>query len=76
MAKELKNVCKELRKEIRLELREFRETVERKLRRELREMNASHTFLNKIFEELRTKASQGRAKGTARGKRYAPSIMS
>lgn len=58
MPKELKNVREELRKEIRLELKEFWETVERKLGRELRERNVSQTFLNKMFEEFKSELKE------------------
>lgn len=41
---ELKNIYEELRKRINSELKELREIVERELRKELQEMNASQTF--------------------------------
>lgn len=50
MAQKLKNVCEELWNQIRSELNKFRETVDRELRRELREINASQTVLNTVFE--------------------------
>lgn len=53
MAKELKAVCDELRCDIKAKLDDFRDTFERDLRKELRDIKASLTFINKMYEETR-----------------------
>lgn len=54
MTKELKNVCENLRKDITAELREFRGTDERDLRKELNEINASLISTNKLYKEMKS----------------------
>lgn len=61
MAKELKNICEELKREIKSDLKDFKETIERELRKELREINASLTFLNKMFEDVKDELKQTKA---------------
>lgn len=61
MAKKLKNVCEELWNQIRSELNKFRETVDRELRRELREINASQTVLNTVFEVFKNDRKEAKS---------------
>lgn len=61
MAKELKAVCDDLRVEIRAELREFRDTVERELRKELRDIKASLTFINKMYKDTKSELATVRS---------------
>lgn len=61
MSKELRSMFDELKKEIKSELKEFREAVERDLRKELREINESLTFINKSYEELKGEVREARS---------------
>lgn len=47
--------------DLRKEIKEFRESLEREIRRELRDIKSSMTFVNQQFEELREEVKAARA---------------
>lgn len=53
MTKELKSIGEALRREIKAELSEFRDTIERDLRKELKNINASLNFINRLYKDTK-----------------------
>lgn len=58
MAKELENICDELKREMKLDLEIFKKMKERAFRKERGEINASLAFLNKMFECVTNEVKQ------------------
>lgn len=53
MAKELRALFDELKRDLRADFKELRESFDRDVRKELREMNTFITFANKHYEEIK-----------------------
>lgn len=53
MKKQLNALCEELGKENRTELREFSEAIKKNLKKEMRKINVSSSFINEIYEDLK-----------------------
>lgn len=47
-------MCDELRRDIKHELKDFRDSFERDLRKELREIRTAMSFINQSYEEMKT----------------------
>lgn len=53
MSKEVAAFCEELRRDNKVELGEFKDSFERDLRKERRDIKASLSFSNKIYQEMK-----------------------
>lgn len=64
MSKEIVKLCEELKRELKAELREIKDTMERErkeLRKDFRDVRSSMDFMNKSFEEMKEKLELVRA---------------